>query len=90
VRVRVEFRHNPETGEFEVRVDDIGEGPRSADHDAAHERIASSVAGIIAPLGRLEEIAGSPPPVQVGLEGPVREGPETEDPQRTRQGRLSG
>ncbi|MET8147937.1 hypothetical protein ACIBSW_13475 [Actinoplanes sp. NPDC049668] len=56
MRVRITFRYRVETGEVEVfQVDDVPEGPRSADHDARHEQAARGLARLIDPHARIVE-----------------------------------
>lgn len=64
MRVKVSFRYNATTGEVELfNIDDLREGPRLADHDARHDRIASAVADIVEPNARIDEVAEDAAPV---------------------------
>lgn len=63
MRVRVKFRYRPETGEVELyEVEDIGRGPRAADHDARHDHAAVDLARLVEDNAEIEEIHGAGPP----------------------------
>jgi hypothetical protein len=56
MRVRVRFRYRAETGEVELyEVEDIGQGPREADHDARHDRAAAALARLVEDNALIEE-----------------------------------
>ncbi|WP_274564232.1 hypothetical protein [Streptomyces spiramyceticus] len=59
MRVRVRFRYRADTGEVELyEVEDIGPGPRAADHDARHDRAAAALARIVEDNALIEEVHG--------------------------------
>jgi len=51
MRFKVRFVFDSQSGEAEIRVDDIGSstGLRASDHDAHHERLAGALGRILAP-----------------------------------------
>lgn len=65
MRVKIRFRYRADTGEVELfEVDDLQAGPRLADHDARHDRVAADVARIVESNALIEELpyaAGAAP-----------------------------
>jgi hypothetical protein len=63
MRVRVRFRYRADTGEVELyEVEDIGSGPRVADHDARHDRAAAALARLVEDNALIEEVHGDTRP----------------------------
>ncbi|MGP4045107.1 hypothetical protein [Streptomyces sp. 2A115] len=63
MRVRVRFRYRADTGEVELyEVEEIGSGPRAADHDARHDRAAAALARLVEDNALIEEVRGDPRP----------------------------
>jgi hypothetical protein len=84
MQVRVRFRYRADTGEVEVfSVDETEGGPRAADHDTRHDRIAADVGRVVDPNPLITR--ESPGPVRGQPVGGQRE-PEREEPVRERQG----
>lgn len=84
MRVRVKFRYRADTGEVETfLVEDLHSGPRLADHDARHDRVAADVARVVENNALIEE-------VQPGAEAPpqVIVRPEGEQPEQRRERRA--
>lgn len=83
MRVRVKFRYRADTGEVETFVvEDLHSGPRLADHDARHDRVAADVARVVENNALIEEVslgAGTLPVVT------VRSTEEEPEPRRERQ-----
>ncbi|MER7282447.1 hypothetical protein ABT369_49250 [Dactylosporangium sp. NPDC000244] len=77
MQLRVQFRYRVETGEVEVfQVEDVPDGPRTADHDARHERAARRLAEVVDPHGRVvEELADVEPEPDRTIAAPVEETP---------------
>ena len=63
MQVRVRFRYRADTGEVELyEVEEIGSGPRAADHDARHEAAAAALARLVEDNALIEEVDGDPRP----------------------------
>jgi hypothetical protein len=61
MRLRVRLRFREETGAVEVfLVEEIGESPKSPDHDLRHERAAHDVARLIDRNALIEEVTQTP------------------------------
>ncbi|MFE9448070.1 hypothetical protein [Streptomyces sp. NPDC006739] len=59
MRVRVRFRYRADTGEVELyEVEEIGSGPRAADHDARHDGVAAALARLVEDNALIEEVRG--------------------------------
>lgn len=57
MRVRVQFRFRPGTGEVELfQVDDVDGGPRSPHHDQRHDEAAADVARVVERNARIDEV----------------------------------
>jgi FtsH ternary system domain X3 len=61
MRYRVQFRYREDTGEVEVfRVETVDADLRASDHDEAHDRVATELAGIVEPGALIEELLPEP------------------------------
>ncbi len=61
MRLRVRLRFREETGAVEVfLVEEVGDAPKSPDHDLRHERAAHDVARLIDRNALIEEITQTP------------------------------
>ncbi|MEV4515501.1 hypothetical protein AB0K00_41910 [Dactylosporangium sp. NPDC049525] len=87
MRLRVTFVFNPETGEAEVRLDDVDDGPRAADHDARHDRAAADLGRVLSPAPLVGRVTHRPAEPAAGEH--QRGGPEPAE-ERDERRRLEG
>ncbi|MFI0980881.1 hypothetical protein ACH4SP_28220 [Streptomyces sp. NPDC021093] len=88
MRVRVKFRYRADTGEVEMyEVEDIGTGPRVADHDARHDRVTAALARLVEDHALIEEVYGATGPPRRTVEPASASVPEAEERRETRQER---
>jgi FtsH ternary system domain X3 len=60
VRYRVQFVYREDTGEVELfRVETDPSAERAADHDEAHDRVATELAGVLEADAVVEELPGA-------------------------------
>lgn len=63
MRVRVRFRYRADTGQVELyEVEEVGSGPRAADHDARHDGVAAALARLVEDNALIEEVHGDTRP----------------------------
>ncbi|WIM99412.1 hypothetical protein ACTOB_003063 [Actinoplanes oblitus] len=85
MRVRVRFRYRTETGEVEIfSVDETEGGPRAADHDTRHDRIAADVGRVVDPNPLVTREA---PAVAETLPADRQQAPRETEPVRERDDR---